>query len=81
MERGEQAHRELDHQHGVRYDKRTPREATEPVSLTTVVLLDLVGEVLADMMFADRQSAVVGLVIVGAIKLDIPGFQPRKQPI
>jgi hypothetical protein len=51
------------------------------MALATVVLLDLPGEVFADVMFADRQGAAVRGVIIGAIKQDFPGLQPLQQAI
>ena len=49
--------------------------------LTAVVLFDSVGQILADVVFADRQSAIIGLIIVGAVKQDFPGFQALKQTV
>ena len=52
MESGEKAHRKLDHLHGARNDHAAAFETSEPVTLATVVLLDLIGEVFADVMLA-----------------------------
>lgn len=65
----------------MRNDHAATLEAGEPVALTAVVLLDLIREVFADVMFADRQSAVVRLIVVGAVKQDFPSLQALQQAV
>jgi hypothetical protein len=78
---GEQAHGEFDHLYGMRNDQGFTSEASEPMALTAVVLFDPISKVFADVMFANWQSALIRAVIVGAIQLDIPSFQPFRQAV
>jgi hypothetical protein len=47
--------------------------------LTAVVLLALISPVFTDVMFVDRQGAVIRGVIVGTIEQDVPVFQACQQ--
>ena len=81
MEGGEEAHGHLDHSQGMGKDKRLALEAGEPVALPSVVLLGLIGVVFADVVVADGQGAVIGLVVVRAIKLDLPALQAVEETV